>query len=77
MKPRSDPHEEFEKTYGESQTAYVLITCGSPTKEGKMQVQMTYGGSSALAHILVHGAQSYLEQEPPEAETPPIRLVKS
>ena len=77
MKPSRDPHEEFEKTYGESQTAYVLITCGSPTKEGKMQVQMTYGGSSALAHILVHGAQTYLEEEPAETEIPAISLIKS
>jgi len=78
MKPRRDPHKEFEKNYGQSQMAYVLITCGNPSKDGEMQVQMTYGGSSSLAHYLINGAQIYLEEEPLDApDCPALQLVKS
>ena len=39
---------------------YVLITCKKPSKEGKMQVEMTYEGDASLAAYLIESAQNYL-----------------
>ncbi len=48
---------------GQKNACYVLITCGEPTDDGKMQVELTYEGDSDLASYLVDAAQSYLEEE--------------
>ena len=69
MNSRHDPHHEFEKTYSKTHMGYVLITCGKPTESGEMQVEMTYGGSSSLAHMLIDGAHSILEEAPEVEET--------
>lgn len=61
MNSRRDPHHEFERAYSKTHIGYVLITCGKPSDSGEMQVEMTYGGSTSLAHMLVDGAQSILD----------------
>ncbi len=40
---------------------YVLITCGAPSKDGKMQVEMTYQGDPVLAAYLVESAQQFID----------------
>lgn len=40
---------------------YVLITCGQPTEDGEMQVELTYEGDAGLASYLVESAQSFLD----------------
>ena len=42
---------------------YVLITCGEPSKDGKMQVEMTYEGDPILAAYLVESAQQFIDVE--------------
>lgn len=80
MKNNCDPHKEFEKLFSKHHAGYVLITCQNPTDDGNMNVEMTFGGSAALAHILINGAQMYLEDgssEDSEDSHPKINLVKS
>lgn len=83
MKESRNPHKEFEKIFSKKHAGYVLITCGIPSEDGNMQVEMTYGGSPALANILINGAQEVLEEEhleesfEGEESSATIRLVKS
>lgn len=61
--PRSNnPHEDFEINHSEKHAGYVLITCAQPNQGGDMKVEMTYGGSPCLAHMLIDGAQTILEE---------------
>lgn len=48
-------------------SCYVLITCGQPSEDGEMQVEMTYQGDAALAAYLLQGAQLFMDQEEQEA----------
>lgn len=57
-----DPHEEFQKSLLENHAGYVLITCDHPSESGQMKVEMTYGGSPALASMLIDGAQELLNE---------------
>lgn len=45
----------------DNNTCYVLITCGAPSKDGKMQVEMTYQGDPVLAAYLVESAQNFID----------------
>jgi hypothetical protein len=47
----------------EDQTCYVLITCGKPSADGKMAVEMTYEGDPMLASYLLENAQGFIEPE--------------
>lgn len=40
---------------------YILITCGEPTEEGKMNVEMSYEGDADLAAYLLHSAQNFFD----------------
>lgn len=42
-------------------SSYVLITCGQPSEEGEMQVEMTYQGDEALVSYLLQGAQLLMD----------------
>ena len=42
---------------------YVLITCGEPTEDGRMHVEMTYEGDTLLAAYLLENAQSILDDQ--------------
>jgi hypothetical protein len=61
-------------------SCYVLITCGEPSENGEMQVEMMYQGDTTLASYLLQGAQSLMDQEEEDAlpgiKTVPIRQVK-
>lgn len=48
---------------GQQHACYVLITCGQPSKDGKMQVELTYEGDPDLASYLVQSAQGYLDDQ--------------
>lgn len=45
----------------EKHACYVLITCGEPNKDGKMQVELTYKGDPTLAAFLLENAQGYMD----------------
>ncbi|HSX11930.1 MAG TPA: hypothetical protein VLF61_00370 [Rhabdochlamydiaceae bacterium] len=44
-------------------TCYVLITCGEPNAEGKMDVEMTYEGEPVLAAYLLENAQLIIDDK--------------
>lgn len=46
----------------EKNACYVLITCGEPNAEGKMDVEMTYEGEPLLAAYLLENAQSIIDE---------------
>ncbi len=45
----------------ENNACFVLITCGQPSEDGKMQVEMTYQGDPCLAAYLVESAQNFID----------------
>jgi len=53
--------EKIRKTLSDHYSCYVLITCGSPTQEGKMDVEMSYEGDEVLAAYLVDNAQQVFD----------------
>ena len=45
---------------------YVLITCAEPSEDGKIQIELSYGGDVTLALYLVDSAKHFFEvQEGP------------
>jgi hypothetical protein len=56
---------DLKKTLADDSACYVLITCGSPSEDGKMQVEMTYQGDPVLAAYLVESAQQFIDIESP------------
>lgn len=60
---KSKNEVDVKKALSENHACYVLITCGAPSKDGKMQVEMTYEGDPVLAAYLVESAQGYIEVE--------------
>lgn len=44
-------------------SCYVLITCTEPSKEGDMEVEMTYEGDESLVSYLVENAQVFFKKE--------------
>lgn len=63
MESKDNPHKAFEEAFSKKHAGYVLITCEQPSDSGEMKVEMTYGGSSDLANMLIDGAQTLLEDE--------------
>lgn len=47
----------------DDQACYVLITCGKPSPDGKMSVEMTYEGDPVLASYLLENAQGFIDLE--------------
>lgn len=54
---------ELKKELSENNSCYVLITCGEPSKDGKMKVEMSYGGDPILAAYLVESAQNIIDTD--------------
>lgn len=52
---------KLKKFLIENNECYVLITCGKPSKEGKMQVEMTYEGDACLAAYLIESAHGIMD----------------
>ncbi len=59
--------QDLRQQLAESNACFVLITCGEPSKDGKMQVEMTYEGDPSLAAYLIESAYGLIENqnEPP------------
>lgn len=45
----------------EGKSCSVLITCGHPSKDGHIEVEMSYEGDPALAAYLVESAQNMID----------------
>lgn len=54
---------DLKETLSENNKCYVLITCGEPTQDGQMEVEMTYGGDPVLAQYLVESASTIMDKE--------------
>jgi hypothetical protein len=50
------------ETVEDNHACYVLITCGQPSEDGNMNVQMTVTGDSSLAEMLLQHAQTIMEE---------------
>ncbi|WP_201456258.1 hypothetical protein [Chlamydia sp. 17-3921] len=50
------------ETFDEKVSAYVLVTCGRASSDGKMQVEMTYEGDPAVISYLLMQAQDSLNE---------------
>lgn len=56
--------EKIKKNLSEQHACYVLITCGNPSKEGNMEVELSYSGDESLAAFLVdNAAQVFSENQ--------------
>ena len=53
--------DKIKKSLGENNACYVLITCASPSGDGKMEVEMSYEGDEVLAAYLVDNAQQVFD----------------
>jgi len=60
---RKTSRMHLQEVLDKNPSCYVLITCGQPSEDGQMQVEMTYQGEAALASYLLQGAQYYMERE--------------
>lgn len=52
-----------EKLLKEDQACCVMITCGQPSADGKMSVEMTYEGDPVLASFLLENAQGLIDRD--------------
>ncbi len=53
--------DKIKKALSDNNACYVLITCGSPSKDGKMEVEMSYDGDEVLAAYMVDNAQQIFD----------------
>jgi len=56
-------HKHLQEALEKNPSCYVLITCGAPTEDGQMEVEMSYKGDVTLAAYLLQGAQSVIDEE--------------
>ena len=54
--------EEIAELITGDHACYVLITCGHPDRQGRMDVEMVYEGDPTLASYILRGAQNYIEE---------------
>ncbi|MCI5052570.1 MAG: hypothetical protein MRY21_05480 [Simkaniaceae bacterium] len=58
---RNKPKVDLKRALGGKVSAYVLIYCDEPGKDGSVNVEMVYEGDRALAAYLLHTAQGSLD----------------
>lgn len=61
--PRELSLQSIKKVLSQNNACYVLITCGEPSEDGKMQVEMSYDGDECLAAYLIESAQNVFEHQ--------------
>ncbi len=58
--------ESLKKLLSGNLAAYVLITCSEPSKEGNMDVKMSYEGDESLAAYLLESARHAMDNPSPQ-----------
>ena len=53
---------KVKKVLGEQHSCYVLITCSEASKDGKMNVEMSYEGDETLAAFLLENASQVFDE---------------
>ena len=61
--PRELSLQNIKKALSKNNACYVLITCGEPTEDGKMQVEMSHDGDECLVAYLLESAQNVFDQQ--------------
>ena len=61
--PKSKVPRDLKNVLPKNNACYVLITCGEPSEDGKMEVEMTYEGDASLAAYLIESAQGFIDGE--------------
>ena len=54
---------KIRKSLSENYACYVLLTCDSPTPDGKMNVAMSFDGDEMLASFLVENARQVFDNQ--------------
>lgn len=62
-KPKDNKNKSIQEKLAKNHACYVLVTCNAPAADGNMEVEMSYHGDTALASLLLHGAQTYMDEE--------------
>lgn len=65
---RIDP-EQLKKMIGNDCACYVLITCSTPSSDGRMEVEMSFEGDEDLAAYLVQNAAQVFDAQTPARES--------
>lgn len=60
--------QDLRQVLAERHNCFVLITCGEPNEEGKIEVEMIYEGKDWLAAYLIESAQGLIETESESSE---------
>lgn len=60
MKPNAT---QLHKKLSKENACYVLITCGHPSEDGEMAVEMSYQGDFEAVSYLLQGAQSMIDEQ--------------
>ncbi len=59
----AEPKKSLLCDLAKENACYILITCGQPSKDGEMEVEMRYEGDACLAAYLIESAQGFIEKE--------------
>lgn len=59
----TETRRQIKEALAHEDGCYILITCGEPSPEGKLQVEMTYECEPALAAYMLEGAQDVIEEQ--------------
>ncbi len=68
-----------QEVLDKNHSCYVLITCGEPSEDGQIQVEMIYKGREDMVAYLLQDAQYFIEEEEEQEEflpNPSIRLLE-
>ncbi len=60
---RHENYKEFMELLAKEHACFILITCDNETKDGNMNVNMSYEGDPALASYLLEGAKAGIDSE--------------
>ncbi len=55
--------QDVKKVLAKNHSCYILITCGKPSADGNMQVEMSYEGDACLAAYLIESAQGVIDDD--------------
>ncbi len=61
--------DQIKKSLKEQCACYVLITCSTPSDDGKMEVEMSFEGEEDLAALLVENASQVFDTRIPRQES--------
>ena len=59
----SELHDRLKKLMESSESCYIFISCGEPTDDGNMRVEMSYDGDPVLVSYLLENAQNTIDEQ--------------